>query len=399
MISETSIVQEEDSRFAQIEILGSGTYGDVYKVICKKSGELRALKKLKHVNDNQNGGIDPIIIREIVLLSDLSNKNIVKLIEVISESHSIMLVFEFMKGSLDSFIKLLKLNDEISGSFNFLNCDFFPIKETELIRVIYNILIQYIFKQLIEGLKYIHLKNIIHRDLKPANILIDYNGKSLKEVINQALIQKINKTNDSVTTPSKKEKELHLCSTETSIMNLDDNTPKIKSLKLVKYDSLSELKIKIADFGLARLANTNKCIPYTRNLVTLWYRAPELLMNHSTYDEGVDIWSLGCIFAEIILGFPIFKGDNEVDQLNKIFSLNGTPNSVEFMTHKFKFHHYQKQNLRDYIKNYNPFIDDAAIDLIKLMLQTDNEDRIKTLIANKHEFFNKDFVIEDIYWK
>lgn len=405
MISENSYQGEEKGRFTRIEMLGSGTYGDVYKVMCKKTGEYRALKKLKKVDDLHNGGIDPISIREIIILSDFNNKNVVKLIEVFCERQHIMLVFEYMRGSLDSMIKVLKFHDELPMSFDFLSYNtVIPIKDENLIRMLYNSLVQFVFQQLIQGLKYIHLKNVIHRDLKPANILINFEGESLNEVICQALDLKLknlkNSDTDPLVTPDKKTNDSHLFSTETSINNIEYKPifqPQVTRTK-PNYFFEELINIKIADFGLARLANLNKNIPYTRNLVTLWYRAPELLMNQNIYDQGVDIWSLGCIFAEMILGFPIFKGENEVDQLNKIFCLKGTPNSELFTNCKFKFNHYQKQNLKDYLRKCNPYIDDSAMALVESMLKIETEERIKTNVACKHDFFRKDFTA-DIYCK
>lgn len=88
----------------------------------------------------------------------------------------------------------------------------------------------------------------------------------------------------------------------------------------------TEGHIKLADFGLARCFN----IPmgsYTHEVVTLWYRAPEILLGTKFYSTGVDIWSLGCIFAEMIIKRPLFPGDSEIHQLYKIFELLGTPDN------------------------------------------------------------------------
>jgi cyclin-dependent kinase len=83
--------------------------------------------------------------------------------------------------------------------------------------------------------------------------------------------------------------------------------------------------LKLADFGLARAFG----IPvrsYTHEVVTLWYRAPDVLMGSRKYSTPVDIWSIGCIFAEMANGIPLFAGSSESDQLDKIFSKLGTPN-------------------------------------------------------------------------
>lgn len=78
--------------------------------------------------------------------------------------------------------------------------------------------------------------------------------------------------------------------------------------------------IKLADFGLARAFGI-PVRPYTHEVVTLWYRAPEVLLNSERYSTSLDIWSVGCIFAEMATKRPLFRGDSEIDQLFRIFRL------------------------------------------------------------------------------
>jgi len=88
--------------------------------------------------------------------------------------------------------------------------------------------------------------------------------------------------------------------------------------------------LKLADFGLARAFG----IPvknFTHEVVTLWYRAPDILLGSKNYTTSVDIWSVGCIFAEIVNRTPLFQGHNDRDQLNKIFQIRGTPSPEEWM--------------------------------------------------------------------
>jgi serine/threonine protein kinase len=77
-------------------------------------------------------------------------------------------------------------------------------------------------------------------------------------------------------------------------------------------------KLKIADFGLAR-AFSIPVRKYTHEVVTLWYRAPEILLGQEIYSPPVDIWSVGVIFAEMLNKKPLFPGDSEIDQLYRIF--------------------------------------------------------------------------------
>jgi len=83
-------------------------------------------------------------------------------------------------------------------------------------------------------------------------------------------------------------------------------------------------QIKVADFGLARKFG-DPLGPMTQLVVTLWYRAPELLLGETAYTTAVDMWSVGCIFAELIQKDPLFPGRGEIDQLAKIFALLGKP--------------------------------------------------------------------------
>ncbi|ORY14763.1 kinase-like domain-containing protein [Clohesyomyces aquaticus] len=88
--------------------------------------------------------------------------------------------------------------------------------------------------------------------------------------------------------------------------------------------------LKIADFGMARLTSDPPPTNLTQLVVTLWYRAPELLLGATTYDSAIDMWSLGCIFGELLSKEPLLQGKNEVDQLTKTFSLCGLPSDTSW---------------------------------------------------------------------
>lgn len=81
----------------------------------------------------------------------------------------------------------------------------------------------------------------------------------------------------------------------------------------------------IIDFGLARF-KPHPDYEMTKGVVTRWYRAPEILFGARYYSEKIDIWSLGCIFAELILKRPLFPSESDIDQLSKIFGVLGSPN-------------------------------------------------------------------------
>eukprot|EP00877_Chromochloris_zofingiensis_P005552 jgi/Chrzof1/14999/Cz09g23210.t1 len=83
-------------------------------------------------------------------------------------------------------------------------------------------------------------------------------------------------------------------------------------------------KLKIADFGLAR-SYLPPFKAYTDKVVTLWYRAPELLLGARTYSSAIDMWSVGCIFAELLNHEPLFRAESEIGLLHRIFESLGTP--------------------------------------------------------------------------
>lgn len=112
--------------------------------------------------------------------------------------------------------------------------------------------------------------------------------------------------------------------------------------------------IKLADFGLSRSFSL-PTRTYTHEVVTLWYRAPELLLGSRIYSTAIDIWSLGCILAEMILKKAFFPGDSEIDQLFKIFRVLGTPKEADWPgvsklpDYKRNFPQWTPRKLREFI--------------------------------------------------
>jgi len=142
--------------------------------------------------------------------------------------------------------------------------------------------------------------------------------------------------------------------------------------------------VKLTDFGLARIYDFNSLL--TTTVVTLWYRAPEVLLG-VTYATPVDIWSAGCILAELISGQPLFPGRNETDQLGTIFSLLGTPTEVDWPEEspvlRNNFSYSRPQNVRERL----PEIGTDAKDLLEKMLHFDPKKRITASQALAHPYF------------
>ncbi|CAN4113490.1 unnamed protein product [Withania somnifera] len=176
---------------------------------------------------------------------------------------------------------------------------------------------QFFLYQLLRGLKYIHTANVFHRDLKPKNILAN-----------------------------------------------------------------ADCKLKICDFGLARVAfnDTPTAIFWTDYVATRWYRAPELCGSFfSKYTPAIDIWSIGCIFAELLTGKPLFPGKNVVHQLDLMTDLLGTPSPESIAR-------IRNEKARRYLSSMRkkkpvpfshkfPHADPLALRLLERMLAFDPKDR------------------------
>jgi cyclin-dependent kinase 2 len=146
--------------------------------------------------------------------------------------------------------------------------------------------------------------------------------------------------------------------------------------------------LKLADFGLARGFG----IPirqYTHEVITLWYRAPEILMGGKQYNMSVDVWSLGCIFAEMVNQRPLFPGDSEIDELFKIFQVLGTPNDERWPTvstlpdYKDIFPQWRAKDMQAVV----PTLCDAGRDLLSRMLEYVPQRRISAHDALNHPYF------------
>ncbi|KAM9752909.1 cyclin-dependent kinase 20 isoform 2-T2 [Menidia menidia] len=88
--------------------------------------------------------------------------------------------------------------------------------------------------------------------------------------------------------------------------------------------------LKIADFGLARLFSVQGDRLYSHQVATRWYRAPELLYGARKYDQGVDLWAVGCIFGELLNSSPLFPGENDIEQLCCVLRVLGTPTQTSW---------------------------------------------------------------------
>jgi len=146
-------------------------------------------------------------------------------------------------------------------------------------------------------------------------------------------------------------------------------------------------ELKLADFGLARSFG----IPvrsFTHEVVTLWYRAPEVLLGSTHYFTAIDLWSVGCIFAEMASGRALFPGKNDKDQLLEIFKILGTPypedwvDMVELPEYRPNLPFFKAQNLAKLIP-----MSEVGHELLQEFLQYDPAKRVSAEKAKEHAYF------------
>jgi len=193
--------------------------------------------------------------------------------------------------------------------------------------------VKYLLKQLVSGVRYLHENQLLHRDLKTENILLDQQG--------------------------------HL---------------------------------KICDFGLARKIE-EKMKQYTPVVVTLWYRSPELLLgeileNFQPYKFEIDQWSVGCIFAELVRCSVLFAGTNSLEQVDKIFSIMGTPDANSWPDFA-DFPKNDRITFKDYPNRLRALfshktITDNGFELLEQLLMMDPKNRLSSLDTLAHPYFLED---------
>uniref|UniRef100_A0A4W4EK71 cyclin-dependent kinase n=1 Tax=Electrophorus electricus TaxID=8005 RepID=A0A4W4EK71_ELEEL len=149
-------------------------------------------------------------------------------------------------------------------------------------------------------------------------------------------------------------------------------------------------ELKLADFGLARA----KSIPtktYSNEVVTLWYRPPDILLGSTDYSTQIDMWGVGCIFYEMATGRPLFPGSTVEEELHFIFKLLGTPTEETWpgITSNEEFISYNYPRYRaDCLHNHTPRLDNDGVGLLAKLLQFEGKKRMSAEEAMRHSYFH-----------
>ncbi|KAK8890541.1 hypothetical protein M9Y10_035318 [Tritrichomonas musculus] len=334
-----------------IEEIGKGGYGNVYKVREKSSGQIYALKKVKTFDVRQ--ATPPSFFREAECLRSLCDCNNILSLHSIFRCHKdncFYLVLELCNCDLSEMIQ----NKYFSNNFPLFNSPISFPKYINEDNIIYEQIRDYM-RQILLGIFTLHSKGFVHRDIKPSNILLKFD-------------------------------------------KLGDN---------FYFGS-----IKVADFGLSRnlmkLKNTRSSRKLTPRVTTLSYRAPELLLGSTNYDQSIDVWSLGCLFFEMITGKVLFHAGlnesnhhkiphqlneaafSEFAQLNAILEICGTPSNEiwtdipnAYLVSAMPKHESILSELLD-SELPSPF--HPMKDLLMLMLQLNPKKRITVFDALHHSF-------------
>lgn len=297
-----------ESIYERVLQVGEGTYGKVYKARNTITNKLVALKKLRLQGERE--GFPITSIREIKLLQSFNHPNVSTIKEIMVESQKIIyMIFEYADNDLSGL--LLNKQIKISSAQS-----------------------KHIFKQILQGIEYLHDNSILHRDIKGSNILIDNKGS-----------------------------------------------------------------LKITDFGLARKidTNSNPIRDYTNRVITIWYRPPELLLGTTNYGPEVDMWGCGCLLVELYNKSALFQGTNELEQLEAIFKIMGSPTLEQwpnifdmpwfFMVMPQQVNKYPAVFERDYKEILET---DKCFELAQGLLRYDQSTRLTASQALKCEYFTED---------
>ncbi|KAK6457445.1 kinase-like domain-containing protein [Scheffersomyces xylosifermentans] len=320
-----------DKRFKIVKELGHGAYG----IVCSAKYDDGSLSSDHEINTdatttNSNSSSSDGSYVAIKKITNIFSKKI-----LCKRSLRELKLLQFFRGhkNITCLYDLDIIPNPLTGEFNeiylyeeLMECDMHQIIRSG--QPLTDSHYQSFIYQVLCGLKYIHSADVLHRDLKPGNLLVN-----------------------------------------------------------------ADCELKICDFGLARGFSENpeqNAGFMTEYVATRWYRAPEIMLSFTNYSKAIDMWSVGCILAELLGGKPIFRGKDYVDQLNQILLILGTPReatltkigSIRAQNYVRSLPLMKKVSYVELFPNANPL----ALDLLEKMLTLDPFERISVEEALNHPY-------------
>ncbi|XP_954376.1 Map2 kinase, putative [Theileria annulata] len=404
---QSDIKWELGERYKFVDMVGSGSYGHVCRAYDSQLNKFVAIKRIHKVFDDL---IDcKRILREIAILNRLDHPNVVKILDILVPDN--LETFDVLYVVLEIAASDIK---QLVRSPAFLN-------ENHIRLLVFNLL---------SGVHYLHSVGIYHRDLKPANCLI--NRDCSVKICDFGLARTTTFPEEFMESGSYSGREADVSYTSRPVESISTSYSTSRSLPDYAYclgssdrfsSDTASGNVSVNHFTSIATSKGPMRQVYRRQLtghvVTRWYRAPELILLQENYSFAVDIWSVGCIFAELLNMMkvnvsdpcdrsPLFPGsscfplspDNknanprttrENDQLNLIFNVLGTPSEEDINC-------IQKADVRRYVKFFakRGFQDLRtkfkgasleSIDLLKKMLTFNPEKRISVFEALNHPYF------------
>ena len=342
-------VFEVQSRYAPIKPIGKGAYGVVCSARDVRSDARVAIKKITNAFEN---AVDAKrTLREIKLLRHLKHENVIRIADVVPPTGGTTVETNDASGETrdGDAVKKRPLS-RAPDSFNDVYV-MYELMDTDLHQIIRSNQplsddhCQYFVYQLLRGLKYIHSANVLHRDLKPSNLLLNANC------------------------------DLKIC--DFGLARVDGRAASVARGLSDGSDPDSSPGDSVSTF-------------MTEYVVTRWYRAPELLLSCAEYTSAIDVWSVGCIFAELLGRKPLFPGKDYVHQLNLIARVAGTPaeHETSFVSSEKarRYLHALPRYPRVDFRTVYPDAAVEAVDLIDKMLAFDPSKRITVAQALAHPY-------------
>ncbi|BAM39209.1 protein kinase [Theileria orientalis strain Shintoku] len=239
-------------------------------------------------------------------------------------------------------------NRDVYLVFEYVETDLHAVIRSNILEDVHK---KYILYQLLKSIHFIHTGELLHRDLKPSNILL--NSKCAIKLADFGLARSVAPNNNT--------------------MAKDLNQSISKTLVKDKGNTETEKDIVMTDY-----------------VATRWYRAPEILVGSTKYTKGVDMWAIGCIFGEMLMGKPLFPGSSTINQLGKVITFTGMPSESDMDSLGSPFTKVMITSLGNIekkpMREYFPKAEEEALDLLTSLLQFNPNKRITTVNALNHPY-------------